>query len=171
MMEFLNVEKSLDELDLKDDLIVADFGCGSGGWVIPLAKKLENGRVFAIDILEEALSALKSKTEAENLSNISFILSDIEENGSKLGISSVDLILITNLLFECENKKIIFEEAKKALRDEGKILVIDWRKTVSFGPEQKVPAEDVKKIAKEIGFKFIKEFEAGSYHYGLIFEK
>ena len=48
-------------------MIAADFGCGSGGWAIPLAKKLEEGKVYAIDILEEPLSALRARAKLEKI--------------------------------------------------------------------------------------------------------
>jgi ubiquinone/menaquinone biosynthesis C-methylase UbiE len=59
MEEFLNPEKILEKLNLNKKIVAADFGCGSGGWTIPLAKKVK--WVFAIDIQEEPLSALRSR--------------------------------------------------------------------------------------------------------------
>ena len=47
--------------------IAADFGSGSGGWVIPLAKILTKGKVWAIDVQDEMLSALKGRADAEKI--------------------------------------------------------------------------------------------------------
>ena len=173
MSEFLNIEKCLDNLDLRSNMTVADFGCGSGGWVIPLAKRLRDGKVYAIDILEEPLSTLKSKAAIEKLLNIETIRSNIEkENTLNLKADSIDLVLMTNLLFECEDKKIVFEQAKRVLRDKAQILVVDWRKDALLGPEQgRVSIAEIKKIAEDIGFELKKEFNAGKYHYGLVFQK
>ena len=152
-------------------MVAADFGSGSGGWAIPLAKKLEEGKVYAIDILEEPLSALRAKTKLEKIFNIETIKSDVEK-GSKLFNESCDFVLMTNLLFQCEDKKKVIEEGKRVLKPGGKILVVDWKLDASLGPkESRVSAEEVKKIAEEIDLKLEKEFEAGSYHYGLVFLK
>ena len=152
-------------------MVAADFGSGSGGWAIPLAKKLEEGKVYAIDILEEPLSALRAKTKLEKIFNIETIKSDVEK-GSKLFNESCDFVLMTNLLFQCEDKKKVIEEGKRVLKPGGKILVVDWKLDASLGPkESRVSAEEVKKIAKELDLKLEKEFEAGSYHYGLVFLK
>ena len=170
---FLNVSKILEEIDSPANTIAADFGCGSGGWVFPLAKLLVDGKVFAIDVLEEPLSALKSRAQMENLLNIETIRADVEKiDGSKLGVSSVNLVLMTNLLFECKYKNKVFEEAKRVLKPQGRILVVDWRKDAAFGPKTgRVSADQVKEIAKKSDFKFEKKFDAGKYHYALIFKK
>lgn len=169
-MAFLNPSKVLDTLDLKENFIVADFGSGSGGWVIPLAKKLEEGKVYAIDILEEPLSALRAKIKLEKILNVEPIRADVEKT-SKLFDNSCDLVLMTNLLFEVEDKKKVMEEGKRVLKKGGKILVVDWKKDAPFGPKEKVLPEEVKKIAKELGLRLEKEFETGIYHWGLMFEK
>jgi ubiquinone/menaquinone biosynthesis C-methylase UbiE len=170
MEGFLNPEKVLDQLELRKNMVAADFGSGSGGWVIPLAKILEKGKVFAIDILEEPLSALNGKAKLEKVFNIKTIRADIEK-GSGLLEEVCDLVLMTNLLFECEDKKKVLEEGKKVLKPGGKILVVDWIKDNPLTPEiEWLDFEEIKRMAEELNLKLEKEFEAGSYHYGLIFK-
>ena len=172
MEGFLNPSKVLNELKLKGNFIAADFGSGSGGWAIPLAKRLKFGKVYAIDILQEPLSALKSKGEMERVYNIETIRSDVEQKkGSKLPDSSCDLVLLTNLLFEADDKKVIMEEAKRVLKKGGKILVVDWLPEAAKGPEKRVSPEEVKKIAEDLGLKLEKEFQAGVFHYAFLFTK
>lgn len=172
MQGFLNPNQVIKHLKLKENMTAADFGSGSGGWAIPLAKVLENGSVFAIDILQEPLSALRSKMDLEKISNIRPVRSNVEDKqGSTLPASSVDLVLMTNLLFQSQKKKEIFEEAKRVLKSSGRILVVDWKEDASQGPEKgRVPEKEVKKIAEDSGFEMEKEFEAGIYHYGLVFK-
>ena len=67
MPKFVDPIEVLNKLDLRDDMVVADFGCGSGGWVIPLAKRLEQGIIYAIDLQEEMLSALESKLDRKSV--------------------------------------------------------------------------------------------------------
>jgi ubiquinone/menaquinone biosynthesis C-methylase UbiE len=169
MEEFLNPEKVLKKLKLNKEMVVADFGCGSGGWTIPLAKKVK--RVFAIDILEEALSALRGKARAERIFNIDYLKANLEK-GTTLLSQSCDLVLITNLLFQVDQMNKVFEEANRVLKDGGKILVIDWKEEATeIGPEKPVPPEKVKEVAKEFNLKIEEEFEAGQFHYGILFSK
>ena len=121
MEGFINPKEILTNLDLKKWFSAADFGSGSGGWAIPLAKILTDGKVYAIDILEEPLSALKNKSGVEGIVNIETIRSDIEsKNGSTLKDNYLDLVLITNLLFQVEDKKLVLAESKRVLKKGGK---------------------------------------------------
>ena len=173
MEGFLSPDEILDQLNLKPDMVAADFGCGSGGFTIPLAKRLKEGLVYAVDIQESPLSALKSRALLENVTNIRITRSDLEKpKGSAVPDSSLDLVLISNLLFQIKNKTAIISEAKRVLKKGGVLLVIDWVPRAPQGPaEGRISAKEVKKIAKDIGLELEKEFEAGKYHYGLVFEK
>lgn len=170
---FLNPEEVLKQLALKEDMMAADFGSGSGGWAIPLAKTLKEGTVYAIDILEEPLSALKGKAVLSNVANIVTIRADLEvENGSTLKADSLDLVLITNLLFQTEEKEKILKEAKRVLKKGGIVLIVDWKPDSSLGPKEgKISAREVKKMAQDLDLRLDKEIPAGVYHYALIFKK
>jgi len=171
MEGFLNPKKVLREIRLRRNMIAVDFGCGSGGWVIPLAKELEEGRVLAVDILQEPLSALKAKAKLERVSNVEIVSADIEK-GTELFDNSADLVLMTNLLFQCQDRKRVLEEGKRILKKGGKILVVDWEIDSPLGPKEgRVSSEEIKKISQSLGLKLKREFKASNYHYGLIFER
>ena len=173
MEGFLNPNKILKQLKLQKGMQVADFGCGSGGWTIPLAKILKDEKIYAFDIQEEMLSALRSRAKLENIQSIETRRCDLETpKATRLEDNSLDFVLVPNLLFQVENKKAIIEEAKRILKKGGRILVLDWTPGAHLGPkESRVSEKEVKKLAKEFDLKLEKEFQAGIYHYGLIFEK
>jgi len=173
MNSFLNPSEVLKNLKLKNDILAAEFGCGSGGWTIPLAKILEKGKVFAFDILEEKLSVLRSCAKAEKLSNIESKKCDLEvPKSTELADNFLDLVLIPDVLFQVENKKAIMEEAKRVLKKNGQFLISDWNPGASLGPkESRASEEEIKKIAAELALNFKENFEAGTFHYGLLFEK
>ncbi len=170
---FLNPEEILNDFELNPNMVAAEFGCGSGGFAVPLAKRLDQGLVYAIDIQQAPLSALKSRTLVENITNIKIIRSDLEKpKGSTLSPDSLDLVFIPNVLFQIEDKTAIISEAERVLKNKGKLVVIDWSPEATQGPEKgRVSPQEVKKMAEDAGFKLEKEFEAGKYHYGLVFVK
>lgn len=169
-MIFLNPEEILNQIDLEENMIGADFGCGSGGFTFPLAKKLKEGFVYALDIQELPLSALKGRAEMEKITNIDFIHADIEKK-TNIPESSVDIITIINVLFQVEDKKSVLIEAKRLLKNNGKLLIIDWNNKNNNLSNQKISLDEIKKILKEIDLKIEKEFEAGAYHYGILLKK
>ncbi|MFH1656663.1 MAG: class I SAM-dependent methyltransferase [Candidatus Nealsonbacteria bacterium] len=170
-MGFLDPEEVLNKLSLKSDMMAGDFGSGPGGFTIPLAKRLEDGIVNALDVQVAPLSALKSHSLVEKLNNIRFIRCNLEKvNGSTLSDSSLDLVLLVNILFQIDNKTAIIVEAYRVLKKGGKLLVVDWLPESSQGPKKgKIDQKEIKKIIEKIGFKLEKEFEAGKFHYGMIF--
>jgi len=170
--EFLNPNHILDELELRKTMIAADFGCGSGGWTIPLAQRLEQGKVYAIDIQEEPLSALMGKAKLQKVFNIEKILADAETEILKIKEHSCDLVLMTSILFQAENKKAVFEEAKRVLASNGKVLIIDWKMDSVLGPKQgKISEQETQNLAADSGFLLEKQVNAGDYQYGLVFKK
>ena len=173
MADFLNVNQVLSNLDLKDGMIAAEFGCGSADFSVALAKKLERGRVYALDIQEEKLSALKSRATHEHINNVFTVLCDLEApNGSTLHNGQLDVVLITNVLFQAENKDTIVKEAARVVKPGGQILVVDWLKQGPFSPKTgMVKPEEIKQIAKALGLSLKKELAVGDYHFGLLFTK
>ena len=172
-MLFLNPEEILSQINLESNMIAADFGCGSGGFTIPLAKKLNNGFVYALDIQEPPLEALKSKAGAERITNLKFIICDIEHPETiKIPEASLDFISIVNVLFQIQDKYSVISHAKKLLKSNGFLLVVDWEPGAGQGPESgRVSLEQIKALGESNGFQAEKEFEAGMYHYGVILKK
>jgi len=172
MPNFLNPKQIIDSLSfLETNMIALDIGSGSGGWTIPLAKKLENGKVYALDIKEEALSALRSKLDSERIYNVELLLADIEK-GVKMADNKIDFVILSNTLFSLNEKNKVFEEIKRVLREEGYLLIVDWKKVNNIGPQIKaVSVEEIKQIAEGFNLKLEQELDLGNYHFALIFKK
>lgn len=169
---FLDPEKVLDQLDLSKNMVAAEFGCGSGGFAIPLAKKLQDGLVYGLDIQETPLNVLKSRAHSQKIFNVKVIRCDLEKpRGSTLADSSLDLVLISNVLFQAESKAAIITEAKRVLRQNGKLVIVDWLPTAPQSIEGRISPEEAKKTAADAGLILEKEFEAGRYHWGVVFKR
>jgi len=170
MEEFLSPEKILDQLELTESMSAAEFGCGTGHWAIELAKRLTNGIVYAIDVQESVLSALRARAEREYVTNLRVRQGDLsQQRGSGLPDKGMDIVLIPNMLFQVEDRKAVIEEAKRVLRQEGIMIVIDWKKEKMLTLDQGcTPATEIKKISLDLDLEVVKEFSAGSHHWGLI---
>jgi ubiquinone/menaquinone biosynthesis C-methylase UbiE len=116
-----------------------------------------------------------SKARLEGVTNIKTVWSNLEIVGAtKIKKESLDFALLINILFQSKEHENIIKEAIRLLKKDGKLLVADWSQApASFGPPliDRIKPETVKKIASNLNLKLIDEFDAGTYHYGLIFKK
>jgi ubiquinone/menaquinone biosynthesis C-methylase UbiE len=168
---FLNPQQILKNISLTESMVACDFGCGSGGWVIPLAKELKSGMVYGVDIMEDTISALNGKALAEKLFNVKTIVGNVEK-GIKMPDGYFDLVLMTNLLFQIDDKYGVLSEAKRVLKSNGIVLIVDWEKDAPIGAKEgRVSVEEAKEMASRAGFAVEKEFKAGNFHWGLILRK
>lgn len=171
-MDFLDPNQILDQIELKKDMIAADLGSGGGGWAIPLAKRLEDGKVLAVDVQEAPLSALNGRADLHKLSNIVAIIADVEHTIPGVEDDSCDLVLLTNLLFQVEDRPAVFREAKRILKRGGHILLVEWNENAPFGPkENKISQSAVEEIIQQSGLYIKKGLQAGDCHYGLLLAK
>ncbi len=168
--------KNIEQCGIQAGMEIADFGSGSGHYSMAASKALiSTGRVYAIDVQQDLLNKLKNQAVHEGLYNIEVILDDIEKlNGTKLRDNSVDLVFLSNILFQLEDKETTIKEVKRVLRPGGRALVVDWMD--SFGGIGPQPKNVVKKdramaIFDKNGFHLDREITAGAHHYGLIFKK
>jgi|SRR3989338_4185525 len=173
---FINPQKVIDQLDLKPGMKVADFGCGHAYFTLPVSKIAgKDGKVYAVDILSEALEAVRSSAQLEGLVNIETIRGNLESPaGSSLPESSMDMVLLHNVLFQSQKKPAVISEAKRVLKFGGVFILIDWRKEPSVIGAQagsRLSLDEAKALAQSEGFVFNKIFDAGEYHYGLMFIK
>ncbi|MBI2635489.1 MAG: class I SAM-dependent methyltransferase [Parcubacteria group bacterium] len=173
--EFLNVDKVINQFDIESNAIIADFGAGHGFFTIAFGKiAAPSGQVFAVDVLPQALEAVKSKARLEGLFNIKTIHANLEKpNGSTLEGESCDFVFIANVLFQVPDKPMLLNEARRILKPDGRLAVIEWKPFTSVGPkkEYRLTEEDLRQIILAAGFNEIKTIDAGSHHYGFIFKK
>jgi ubiquinone/menaquinone biosynthesis C-methylase UbiE len=173
---FSDPENNIKQFSLSPGMVVADFGSGSGFYTMAAAKAvLPSGKVFAVDIQKDLLQKLKNGARGSHLNNIDIIWGDLEHlGGTKLRESSVDAVTVCNLFFQIENKDALCLEAKRILRVNGRVLVIDWAGSFAgIGPSEKdvISKDKMISIFEDHGFKLDREISAGAQHYGLVFRK
>lgn len=170
---FIRPDDVLDKLDIHNDMNIADFGCGAGYFTILVAKRVgSGGTVYAIDVLESALDAVRGRARLFSILNIETIRANLEkENGSLLKNASMDMVILANVLFQCKDKHAILKEAKRVIRKEGKIVVVEWNDDAIIGPSanERISKNELKQMAKSLDLVLEKEFNAGISHYGLVF--
>lgn len=175
--QLLDAVNMLEQGGIKQGYIVADLGCGtSGHFVFPAAHLVgPKGKVYAADILKVVLNAVESRAKLEGVDNVETVWADLERSGGlRIPVSSVDLTLLLNILWLVKEKETLFREAARITKTNGTLVISDWKSGHSpLGPppEKRLDRENVKLLAKNAGFEFVREFEAGKYHFGMVFRK
>jgi ubiquinone/menaquinone biosynthesis C-methylase UbiE len=173
----LDVNFILQKAQIKERMKVADLGCGTAGYfVFPAAKLVgDRGLVYAVDILKPSLESISRRIRQENIKNISTVWSDLEVyHATKIETESLDVALLINTLFHSQKRAEIIRESIRMVKKGGKILVVEWEATSSpFGPppEKRVKIESLQAVAEKMGLKIVEKFDAGQFHYGILFTK
>jgi len=107
---------------------IADFGAGHGYFTIPLARAAgPNGKVYAIDVQDATLDAIRSKAGFEHLRNIECVRADLDmPAGSRLKDRFIDLVVMASILFQAEDRDMVVREAWRILRESGRLAMIEW---------------------------------------------
>ncbi len=103
---------------------VVDLGSGAGNDVF-IARKLvgESGRVTGIDFTEKMIQKARENSQKLNLSNVEFILGDIEN--LPLDNDSSDVMISNCVLNLVPDKEKAFREMYRALRPGGHFCISD----------------------------------------------
>ena len=170
---FAHPVTNVGQMGLVSGMKVADFGAGSGAYSLAAAHLVGHaGKVYAVDVQKDLLSRLRNNAVKENLDNVDIIWGNIEApGGSKLKDGSVDVVIISNVLFQLDHPVQVLREAARILKQYGRIVVIDWSE--SFGGMGPKPAHVVTKdqaltFANQAGLTVLREFSAGAHHYGIM---
>ena len=103
---------------------VGDIGAGDGYFTEYLADEVgTTGRVFAVDISEQALSSLRRLIENQGLDNVEVVRGEVDD--PKLQAQTLDAILVVNAYHEMTEYEAMLERMLSALKPGGRLVMLD----------------------------------------------
>lgn len=169
-----------DALAVKSGQRVADIGCGSGYFTFRLAARVgSEGKVYAVDVDEAAISKVQARKERENLKQVEAIVSEADDPHLPDGL---DTVLIVDAYHEFRDYDRIMKAVFRAMKSGGRLGLIDGegpadRPRTEYHRLHVIPPDLVRVEITRQGFIF-KESRPGFYDaeygkkmYFLIFEK
>ncbi len=167
-----NTTTLLHNMNISDEDDIADIGAGSGYHVFKMAKIARSGIIYAVDIQEEMLAAIKDKKEEGKFSNVELVKGS--EKSINLKANSVDKVLIVDVYHEMSYPYEMMLSIKKALRPNGRLYLIEYR-----AEDPKVPIKKLHKMSKiqavsemkTIGFKLEKNIDNLPWQHCMVFIK
>lgn len=173
-MDFSDPRSNILQIGLREGMKVGDIGAGSGHYALAAGNIVgKDGRVYAIDIQEDMLKHIKDAAAEHGLANVDALWGNAErQGGTTLRDHVLDAAILSNVLFQIDDRAQAAAEAKRILRPGGKLLVVDWAGSYGgIGPD---PARVISEYVAEdlfigAGFHKVKDFRAGPHHYGIVF--
>ncbi|MBI2482421.1 MAG: methyltransferase domain-containing protein [Candidatus Vogelbacteria bacterium] len=162
-MAFANPGSIVKSLGIENGQTVVDIGAGSGAYLEALAERVGgNGIIYAIEIQKELVTKIGATVQQFNLKMVKPLWADAEVlGGTTLPDEVADWVLVANVLSLSTHSYILVKEVARILKPSGRVVVIDWQKSVSA----------VKEVLTQGGFRLVGEVTAGSHHFGLILTK
>ncbi len=152
-----NIEKIINLLKIRSDEVVLDVGAGTGVFSLALAKELSSGMLIALEIQSELIDIINEKIDTNKISNIKPVLAD----DFSIKESSVDKVFVCAVLHEIENKIDFLSQYKNALKEDGKIFVVEFSSGKRAVEDENnpnrtfMPVEDTVNVLEESGFRNI----------------
>jgi len=132
--------RAVDALRLKSGMVVADVGAGSGYYTVRLARAVgRTGQVHATDVQPGMLDLIRAKLTRERLSNVTLVQGMADD--PKLPDATFDLILMVDVYHELSGPQKFIARLKRALKPDGRLVLIEFR-----GEDPNVPIQPVHKM-------------------------
>ncbi|OLY91263.1 methyltransferase, FkbM family [Cnuella takakiae] len=134
------VEQAIDLMQLQPDTKVADIGAGTGYYTFRMADKVPQGRVFAVEVQPEFITALEARRTQLRAVNVSVVQGT--EQGPNLPEGSIDLAIMVDVYHELAYPQEMLQALYKALKPTGKILLLEYRKE-----DPAIPIKELHKLS------------------------
>ncbi len=166
-------EAVIDALGLRGGEVVADLGAGSGYFTFLLAAKVgKTGKVFAVDIQDEMLEALRQRATALGVTNVEEVQDS--ETDPKLAPGRIDLVLMVDVYHELAYPFEVMTKVREELKPGGRVVFVEYRKEDPRVPIKEVHKMSVEQLTKEmkaVGLVHVRTVETLPSQHIVIFEK
>ncbi len=162
----------ISALPLDADHVVADIGAGTGYFAFPMAERVPDGTVLAVDIQQEMLDIIEARKAQGAPANVDPVLGT--ERDPNLPEAGVDLILIVDAYHEFSYPFEMGTAMVRALKSGGKLVLIEYRAEDSGVPIKrlhKMSEAQAKKEMAAIGLRWLRTEDFLPQQHFLIFEK
>jgi ubiquinone/menaquinone biosynthesis C-methylase UbiE len=132
----------LDALNLKNGMVVADIGAGSGYLTFPMAAKVApKGKVIAEEIQPEMLTIIEDKAKRNKITNVARLLGTTDD--PKLPAGGVDLAIMVDVYHEFDKPYEMMSNILKGIKKGGQVVFVEYRKE-----DPRVPIKELHKMSE-----------------------
>ncbi len=142
--------------------MIADIGSGGRYFTLRFAKKVgKTGRVYAVDIEQDYLDFIRTRSEKEGLNNISLVFATGDQ--ANLPEAGIDLAFARNVFHHLPEPEKYFRHLRKSLKPAGRVAIIEHGPKSGFGFvslfKHYTPPETITREMKQAGYFLASSFD------------
>jgi ubiquinone/menaquinone biosynthesis C-methylase UbiE len=119
-------DRVIASLEIEPGDYVADIGAGDGYFTFRLADAVgSNGKVFAVEVDDELVEALRRKADDSEYSRVQVIKGRYDD--PLLPDGELDLIFFCNSYHHIQSRPDYFDRLRQDLTSEGRVAIIDMK--------------------------------------------
>ncbi len=162
----------LTNMQLKPNDVVVDLGAGTGYFSFPMAKRLTEGKVIAVDIQPEMLAIIEKRKKQLKINNVETVKAS--ESNPNLKPETVDVVLMVDAYHEFSHPYEVMTRIVAALRPGGRVVLVEYR-----GEDPEVPIKLLHKMTEQqarkemaaVGLNYVRTDKYLPQQHVLIFAK
>ena len=118
------IDKRIKQFGIEEGMTVVDYGCGPGRYTTRLARLVgEGGKVYAVDIHELAVEAVKKKIAKYGLRNVEPLL--VSGYESAIPDHAADAVCAIDMFFVIKRPTEFLGELKTITKKDGMLIIDD----------------------------------------------
>lgn len=167
-----NTLLAIENLPVTQHSVVADIGAGSGFYTFRIAPKVPEGKVYAVEIQDDAIQYLTERSKELGFDQVIPVKGD--EKTPNLPQNSIDLAIMVDVYHELEFPVEMLAAIRESLTADGKLLLIEYRgedPAVAIRPLHKMTVKQVEKELNANGFKLVENGQFMNIQHFLVFAK
>lgn len=171
----IDQQKLLSELEIQEGCSFLDVGCGSGAYSIAVSGFAgQTGHIYAFDLWEDGIEALKREIHSRHISNIRAGVADVSRQ-IPVSDDSIDVCLIATVLhdlIEAKTEVGTLREVGRVLKPGGMLAIIEFKKIEGpFGPPVgiRIAPDELDNVLSPYFFSRAKTTDVGPYTYLSVF--
>ena len=166
-------EVVFNALGLREGDVFLDLGCGPGDYSLLAADHVGvSGSVYALDISQRMLGALRTEAVTRGIPNIMAVVGDITR-ALPVPDSRADACLIATVLHipgVARNRAALLREVHRVLKPSGQLGIMECKKAdMPMGPplHMRLSPGEIERCVKPHGFKMVKAVDLGCFYFSL----
>ncbi len=167
-----DTEQLMKNLGLKPGMWIADIGAGSGYHAVRMAKRIGNGKVFAVDVEQEMIRYMDERFKKSKITNIKTVQGSEQDIPIEEG--TMDIVLMVDVYHEFSYPFEMGRSLHRILKSDGRVYLVEFRAEDSSVPIKAVHKMSESQAVKEMkaaGFELETNIDNLPWQHCLVFRK